>query len=518
MRLKIMIGTLTALMVLMVMFPMPAAYAYTWYSEDNGEAHLTVEWGAPYMTIAEYSTHTLKLGERCITYASATAEGSMYVHGWATETTWVSGSIYWYQRGCLAVGGTGAFNAWIHVKFQAVDLTADALVEKVVLDEHGPWSDEGTWHFDQLDILLTQNHYYKFALYVEVHADAAGLGAAIADFGGIWWEDSRIEWGYLEVPYVALSLPTLTISASYGGTTDPAPGTCTYDYGSVVTVTAIPDSDFYFTHWVLDGETVYGNPITVTMDSDHSLEAHFNSPPDIPSQPSGQTFGTIGATYLYSTSTTDPDGDDIEYQFDWGDGEMTSIGWCPSSTTVSVSYSWDSPGTYYVKVRAKDVFGVWSDWSSSLEVFMKRAGGTCPTLFAWNGSVYVYYGVIDIHNPTGEDLIREVPVQAEDVGINNYKAKFRLREGWEGLNFSESFIDQVKLYAVDSQGNRYLCPLISATHNILGKVLPQLLASDDYRVQMLLLETIDLTFTVPYPTSQIQGYVFVIEGCNPYKV
>jgi len=142
-------------------------------------------------------------------------------------------------------------------------------------------------------------------------------------------------------------------------------------------------------------------------------------------------------------------------------------------------------------------------------------GGGCPALFVWNSSDYVDYGVINIHNPTGEDVIREVPVQAEDVGINNYAAKFRLREGWPGLKFSESVIDQVKLYAVDNHGNRHLCPLISATHSRLGNVLPQLLASDDVRVQTLLLETIDLKFIVPY--RNIQSFTFVIEGCNILK-
>ena len=139
-------------------------------------------------------------------------------------------------------------------------------------------------------------------------------------------------------------------------------------------------------------------------------------------------------------------------------------------------------------------------------------GGGCPTLFVWNGNGYVDYGVINIHNHTGEDVIREVPIQSQDVCINSHKAKFRLREGWEGLNFSESVIDQVKLYAVDSQGNRYLCPLISAEHSRLGNVLLRLLLSDDYRAQMLLLETVDLTFIVPW--QNIQGFTFAIEGCN----
>lgn len=142
-------------------------------------------------------------------------------------------------------------------------------------------------------------------------------------------------------------------------------------------------------------------------------------------------------------------------------------------------------------------------------------GGGCPTLLVWNGSDYVDYGVIDIHNPFGKDVVKEVPVQAEDMCINRYKAKFKLREGWPGLNYSESVIDQVKLYAVDNDGNHHLCSLIRATHSSLGNVLLKLLASDDHRVRMLLLERIDLTFIIPY--RNVQSFTLVIEGCNIEK-
>lgn len=143
-------------------------------------------------------------------------------------------------------------------------------------------------------------------------------------------------------------------------------------------------------------------------------------------------------------------------------------------------------------------------------------GGGCPTLFVWNGNDYVDYGVIDIHNSEGIDVVREVPVQMEDVGLNNHKATFRLREGWEGLKYSESFIDQVKLYAYGEDGKRHLCPLINATHSTLGNVMPQLLLSDDVKAQTLLLETTDLTFIVP--CQNVQSFTFVIEGHNAYKL
>jgi len=142
------------------------------------------------------------------------------------------------------------------------------------------------------------------------------------------------------------------------------------------------------------------------------------------------------------------------------------------------------------------------------------AVGGCPTLFVWNGASYVDYGVIDIHNPLGEDIVREVVVQAGDVGLSRRQAVFRLREGWEGLTFSESFIDQIQLYVTDSYGNRYLSPLVNATHTRLGNVLPQLLLSDDWKSDVYLLETIDLNFVVPYQVDKIQDFVFLIEGHN----
>jgi hypothetical protein len=167
--------------------------------------------------------------------------------------------------------------------------------------------------------------------------------------------------------------------------------------------------------------------------------------------------------------------------------------------------------------RTVDIFGDMTLRAYYAKTYVGGGGGEpCPTLFVWDGSGYVDYGVIDIHDPSGDDIIREVSVQTDNVGIGNHKALFRLREGWPGLDFSESVIDQVKLYAVDNEGEWSLCPLISAEHSTLGKVLPQLLASDDIKAQMLLLETIDLTFVVPY--KNVQGFMFVIEGNNQLKM
>ena len=66
----------------------------------------------------------------------------------------------------------------------------------------------------------------------------------------------------------------LSIAISGQGTTEPEPGTYTYNKGTQVTITAVPALDWYFDHWAGD---VSGNSsiITVTMNSDKDIIAHF---------------------------------------------------------------------------------------------------------------------------------------------------------------------------------------------------------------------------------------------------
>jgi len=79
---------------------------------------------------------------------------------------------------------------------------------------------------------------------------------------------------------------TLTISTTFGGTTNPAPGIYTYSEGTEVSVTAIPSVGFSFSHWLLNGSVRIDNPISVMMNANYILEAYFidDIPPQI-SQP-----------------------------------------------------------------------------------------------------------------------------------------------------------------------------------------------------------------------------------------
>lgn len=69
---------------------------------------------------------------------------------------------------------------------------------------------------------------------------------------------------------------TLQIEMATGGTTDPPPDLYSHVVGDVVSVLAIPDLNYEFEYWILDGVNVGSqNTKEVLMDSNHSLQAVF---------------------------------------------------------------------------------------------------------------------------------------------------------------------------------------------------------------------------------------------------
>lgn len=97
---------------------------------------------------------------------------------------------------------------------------------------------------------------------------------------------------------------------------------------------------------------------------------HSNFPPEKPERPSGPSAGFPNTKYKYSTSTDDPDKDQIMYQFDWGDGTRSSwLGPYGSGKRINYSHIWAGEGTYKIRVRARDnPHGEFSDWSDPMDL------------------------------------------------------------------------------------------------------------------------------------------------------
>ncbi|MEM3697558.1 MAG: PKD domain-containing protein [Candidatus Bathyarchaeia archaeon] len=106
--------------------------------------------------------------------------------------------------------------------------------------------------------------------------------------------------------FFAVVTRTLTITATAGGTTNPAPGNYVYENGTYATVTALPSANYMFDHWVLDGSPAGSiNPINVLMDRDHTLHAVFaiiNYTLTITTTSGGTTNPSPG-THVYASGT-----------------------------------------------------------------------------------------------------------------------------------------------------------------------------------------------------------------------
>jgi len=100
---------------------------------------------------------------------------------------------------------------------------------------------------------------------------------------------------------------------------------------------------------------------------DPSIKIWRNDPsgsPDIPSKPDGPVQGTVGYEYSFSTSTNDPDNDQIYFMWDWGDGNLSEwMGPYSSGDTCSASHIWNSGGNFTIKVKARDEHFTQSEWS-----------------------------------------------------------------------------------------------------------------------------------------------------------
>lgn len=83
-----------------------------------------------------------------------------------------------------------------------------------------------------------------------------------------------------------------------------------------------------------------------------------NEPPLTPDAPTGPDQGVTNVEYTFTASTTDPEGDPIEYWFEWGDGENS--GWVSPG---SAKHAWTSAGAFEVTVKARDDNGGESDFS-----------------------------------------------------------------------------------------------------------------------------------------------------------
>jgi hypothetical protein len=116
-----------------------------------------------------------------------------------------------------------------------------------------------------------------------------------------------------------------------------------------------------------------------------------SNPPEIPSIPEGPDEWIIDVETTFSTSANEPDGEQVYYKFNWGDGNFSDwVGPYNSGETGEASHAWAELGDYEIKAIAKDINGVQSDWSEP--AFLSIVENEKPSKVTIDGPNYGFGG------------------------------------------------------------------------------------------------------------------------------
>jgi len=76
--------------------------------------------------------------------------------------------------------------------------------------------------------------------------------------------------------------------------------------------------------------------------------------------------------YEYRVNTSDPDGDEVRYGWDWDGDDVVDewTGFYPSDVSATARHNWTSAGTFYIRVKAEDAKGAQSGFSPALKVII----------------------------------------------------------------------------------------------------------------------------------------------------
>jgi len=139
-----------------------------------------------------------------------------------------------------------------------------------------------------------------------------------------------------------------------------------------------------------------------------------NQGPQTPTAPDGPTQNLANVDLTYTTSTTDPEDDQILYQFDWDDGSMSTwIGPFESGSVASSTHQWQNPGTYNLRCRALDTNGQISGWSEQTTVIIQYQQ---PTLKIQNISGGLLRLQAELTN-TAEQSVEDIFVSIVTEGL-----------------------------------------------------------------------------------------------------
>lgn len=195
-------------------------------------------------------------------------------------------------------------------------------------------------------------------------------------------EAGRTNWP-LEAPISLLIHETLETFTIVNGETfivrpvggSPLPGTLIFAFDDILTFTPdaplLPDTTYEVILPAGGIKDAAGNGIaghSFTFSTGGSVAG--NGPPVVSSVSPATWPASPGALLRVTADATDPDGDSLEYRFDWGDGSPRTA-WLP---TAFADHAWTTPGHYQVTVQARDPSGALATGGVTVTVAVAPSG------------------------------------------------------------------------------------------------------------------------------------------------
>jgi len=197
--------------------------------------------------------------------------------------------------------------------------------------------------------------------YVYIPDNDGSVYALDADTGELIWQSSMLGTSIWNAPAVAddkvyIASNNVLPNPGYFNCLDAFTGEIIWQY------------TFTATHIYSSPAIAYGNIYIGSVDGYFYAFGTPNEPPEKPTKPEGPDNGLFDIEYLFNSSSTDPEDDDIYYLFDWGDGNYSSwIGPYASGEEVSASHIWTDFGYFDIRIKAHDGRRE-SGWSEPLTI------------------------------------------------------------------------------------------------------------------------------------------------------
>lgn len=174
----------------------------------------------------------------------------------------------------------------------------------------------------------------------------------------IWSDRSKRPFNYVLIGYITNE--KITIGTGFEGIFQ-----AHYDWipSDIVVINNCDIYNFQVFASIISDETGFIDDTSITRMSP-------GEQPTKPTKPIGKVRSSIKNSYEYKTSSSDRDGDQILYYWDWdGDYKHDTVSEKFNSGEVAnISHTWNLPGNKIIRVKAKDDNGIESFWSDPLPV------------------------------------------------------------------------------------------------------------------------------------------------------